>query len=106
MPFCITIFAGRTTAANAFQPMGCIEKGDSCTAKNNGNVQIVGPKGDEKKEDAKEGKKRKEQSGEAMLGKRDERDNAENGKETDKAEKKSSKKHSDLQSSDRGMSGL
>ena len=41
-----------------------------------------------------------------MLGKRDERDNADNGKETDKAEKKSSKKHSDLQSSDRGMSGL
>ena len=41
-----------------------------------------------------------------MLGKRDERDNADNGKETDKAEKKSFKKHSALQSSDRGKSGL
>lgn len=87
MPFCITISAGRTTAANAFQPMGCIEKGDSCTAKNNGNVQIVGPKGNEEKEDAKEGEKRKEQSGEAMLDKCDERDDANDGKKTNKTEK-------------------
>ncbi len=86
--------------------MGCIKKGNSCTAKNNSNVQIAGPKGDEEKQDAKEGEKRKDQAGEAALGKTDERDDANDGKKTGKAKKKSSEKHNDLRSNDREKSGL